>query len=324
MEYKLLVYNIASQSVYDYAPIVEKVTYATNRKLSAGELNFTYIQKVTVNMTEGAKVQFYVNGRGIFEGYVFTIEQDRQGVVEVTAYDQLRYLKTNESYAFIGKTLGEIIQQIATDMQLQTGTLENTGYVIPMLTKEDTQCLDIIDYALGLTQYNTGKTYSLFDDFGKISLREAGSMLSAEIIGNRSLLTDYTFKSDIDSDTYNQIKLVRPNKETGQGDVYIFNDSSTISKWGLLQKYEKVDENLNEAQISEQGNIMMAYYDRVLKDVSVDCIGIPGLRAGGMVTLKIRDIPELRSGYRLLLDKVKHKFSNGEHTMSFEARMLNL
>ena len=147
MEYKLLVYNIASQSVYDYAPIVEKVTYTTNRKLSAGELNFTYIQKVPVNMTEGAKVQFYVNGRGIFEGYVFTIEQDRQGVVEVTAYDQLRYLKTNESYAFIGKTLGEIIQQIATDMQLQTGTLENTGYVIPMLTKEDTQCLDIIDYA---------------------------------------------------------------------------------------------------------------------------------------------------------------------------------
>lgn len=324
MEYKLLVYNIASQSVYDYAPIVEKVTYTTNRKLSASELNFTYIQKAPVNMTEGAKIQFYVNGRGIFEGYVFTIEQDRQGMVEVTAYDQLRYLKTNESYAFIGKTLGEIIQQIATDMQLQTGTLENTGYVIPMLTKEDTQCLDIIDYALGLTQYNTGKTYSLFDDFGKISLREAGSMLSAEIIGNRSLLTDYTFKSDIDSDTYNQIKLVRPNKETGQGDVYIFNDSSTISKWGLLQKYEKVDENLNEAQISEQGNIMMAYYDRVLKDVSVDCIGIPGLRAGGMVTLKIRDIPELRSGYRLLLDKVKHKFSNGEHTMSFEARMLNL
>lgn len=46
MEYKLLVYNIASQSVYDYAPIVEKVTYTTNRKLSAGELNFTYIQKV--------------------------------------------------------------------------------------------------------------------------------------------------------------------------------------------------------------------------------------------------------------------------------------
>lgn len=323
MEYKLLVYNVTSQSVYDYAPIVEKVTYTTNRKLSAGELNFSYIQKSPLNMTEGAKVQFYVNGKGIFEGYVFTIEQDRQGMVEVTAYDQLRYLKTNESYSFIGKKLGEIIQQIATDMQLQAGVLEDTGYVIPMLTKEDTQCLDTIDYALGLTQYNTGKIYSVFDDFGKISLRESGTMLSTEIIGNRSLLTDYIFKSDIDSDTYNQIKLVRPNKETGQGDTYIFNDTSTIKQWGLLQKYEKVDENLNEAQISQQGNIMMAYYDRVLKDLSVDCIGVPGLRAGGMVTIRIKDIPELKNGYRLVIDKAKHVFTNGEHTMSLDARMLN-
>lgn len=324
MEYRLLVYNVTSGTVYDYSPIVEKVTYMTKRKLSAGELSFTYIQKSPINMTEGAKVQFHVNGKGIFEGYVFTIERDRDGMVEVTAYDQLRYLKTNESYSFVGKRLDEIIRQIATDMQLQTGVLEDTGYAIPMLTKEDTECLDIIDYALSLTQYNTGKTYSVFDDFGKIILREAGSMLSTEIIGNRSLLTDYKFKSDIDSDTYNQIKLVRPNKETGQGDTYIFNDSGTIKKWGLLQKYEKVDENLNEAQISEQGNIMMAYYDRVLKELSVDCIGILGLRAGGMVMIRIADIPELRAGYRLIIDKAKHVFSNDGHTMSLDVRMLNL
>ena len=319
-----MVYNVTSGTVYDYAPIATKVTYSTNRKLSAGELNFTYIKKSPINMTEGAKVQFYVNGKGIFEGYVFTIEQDRQGTVEVTAYDQLRYLKTNESYSFVGKKLGDIIQQISSDMQLLTGTLEDTGYTIPMLTKEDAECLDIIDHALGLTQYNTGKTYSVFDDFGKISLREAGNMLSTEVIGNRSLLTDYTFKSDIDSDTYNQIKLVRPNKETGQGDVYLFNDTETIRKWGLLQKYEKVDENLNEAQISEQGNIMMAYYDRVLKELSVECIGIPELRAGGMVTIRIDDIPELRAGYKLVIDKAKHVFSSGNHTMSLDARMLSL
>lgn len=324
MEYKLIVSNVTSGTVYDYAPIVEKITYTTKRKLGAGELEFSYIQKSPINMTEGAKVQFYVNGRGIFEGYVFTIEQNREGIVEVTAYDQMRYLKTNESYSFIGKKLGEIIQQIASDLQLRTGILEDTGYAVPMITKEDTECLDMIDYALGLTQYNTGTTYSVFDDFGKISLREAGSTLSTEVIGNRSLLTDYTFKSDIDSDTYNQIKLVRPNKDTGQGDTYIFNDSDTIKKWGLLQKYEKVDENLNEAQINEQGTIMMAYYDRVLKNLTVDSIGILGLRAGEMITIRIDDIPELKSGYKLIADKVKHIFSDGEHTMSIDARMLDL
>lgn len=324
MKYKLLVYNAASVTVYDYAPIIEKVTYTTKRKLGAGELEFSYVQKSPINMAEGDKVQFYADGKGIFEGYVFTIEQDREGKVQATAYDQMRYLKTNESYSFVGIKLGEIIQQIATDLQLETGVLEDTGYAIPMLTKEDTECLDMIDYAVGLTQYNTGKTYSVFDDFGKISLREAKSVLGAAVIGNRSLLTDYTFKSDIDSDTYNQIKLVRPNKDTGQGDTYIFNDSDTIKKWGLLQKYEKVDENLNEAQINEQGTIMMAYYDRVLKNLSVDSMGIPGLRAGDMVMIKIDDIPELRNGYKLIADKVKHVFANGEHTMSLEARMLNL
>ncbi|MBS6644551.1 MAG: hypothetical protein KH366_13310 [Clostridiaceae bacterium] len=325
MTFRLLVFNSSDHSLYDYTSITESVSYTTNRNGSAGKLEFSYIWEAPVNMTEGAKVEFYADGREIFLGYVFTIEQERGGRISVTAYDQLRYLKANESYSFIGKKLGEIIQQIAADMQLQTGLLEDTGYAIPVLTKEDTECLDIIEYGLQLTQYNTGKTFVFFDDFGKLSLREAKNMMLDVLIGNGSLLTDYTFKYDIDSDTYNQVKLVKPNKETGQGDTYIFQDSTTIKKWGLLQKYEKVDENLNEAQISEQGNIMMAYYNRVLKTISVDGIGgVVGLRAGVMTMFKIDDVPELKNGYFLLLDKVKHKFKNDDHTMSIEAKLLTI
>lgn len=323
MTYKLLVFNAESNSLYDYAPVTEKVTYTTNRNPSAGKLVFTCLKHTHLNITEGARIQFYADGKEIFLGYVFSMEQDRWGALSVTAYDQLRYLKSNASYSFIGKTLGEVIAQIAADMQLQTGVLEDTGYIFPSLTKENTQCLDIIDYGLQLTQYNTGKTFVFFDDFGKLSLKEAKHMMTDVMIGNGSILTEYTYKSDIDSDTYNQVKLVRPNKETGQGDTYIFNDSETIKKWGLLQKYEKVDENLNEAQISEQGNIMMAYYDRVLKSISVDCVGgVSGLKAGAMVMFKIKEIPELSNGYFLLLDKVQHVFAQGDHTMSLEAKLL--
>lgn len=325
MTFKLLVFNSIQNTLFDYASITESVSYTTNRNGSAGKLEFSYIWESHVNMTEGAKVEFYADGKEIFLGYVFTIEQERGGRISVTAYDQIRYLKANESYSFVGKTLGEIIQQIAADMQLQTGTLEDTGYIIPVMTKEDTECLDIIEYGLQLTQYNTGKTFVFFDDFGKLSLREAKNMMTDVLIGNESILTEYTYKSDIDSDTYNQVKLVRPNKETGQGDTYIFQDSETIKKWGLLQKYEKVDENLNEAQISEQGNIMMAYYNRVLKTISVDGVGgVVGLRAGAMVMFKVDDVPELKNGYFLLLDKVKHKFKNDDHTMSIEAKLLTI
>lgn len=322
MDVKLIVYDAESGSAYDYGPVLEKAEYTTTRKASAGRLDFTYVQRGPINMTEGARVQLYVDGRETFQGYAFTIVRDRQGSVDVTAYDQLRYLKANESYSFVGKKLGEIIHQIATDMRLRTGVLEDTGYAIPALTKEDTECLDIIDYGLAVTQRNTGKVFSVFDDFGKLSLRESGSLLSTAVIGNGSLLTGYKYKSDIDSDTYDQVKLVRPNKETGRGDVYMFGDGQSIKRWGLLRKYEKVDENLNEAQINEQGNVMMAYYDRVLRELSVECVGVVGLRAGAMITFRINDIPELRNGYKLLLDKVKHTFSGGGHAMSLEARML--
>lgn len=324
MSYKLLVFNAEANTMYDYAPVTQKVDYTTNRNGSAGKLTFSYMQQKPINLTEGAKVQFYVDGQEIFLGFVFVIEQDRWGVVSVMAYDQLRYLKSNASYSFVGKKLGEIIQQIATDMQLQVGTLEDTGYIIPTLTKENAECLDVVEYGLQVTQYNTGRTFVFYDEFGKLSLREAKNMMSNVLIGNGSVLTEYSYKSDIDSDTYNQVKLVRPNKETGQGDTYIFNDNTTIKKWGLLQKYEKVDENLNEAQISQQGNIMMAYYNRVLKTISVDGVGgVPGLKAGAMAMFKIKDVPELSTGLFLLLDKVKHTFTDGEHTMSIEAKIIN-
>ena len=324
MSYKLLVLNTETNTLFDYAPVTESVTYTTNRNGSAGTLTFTLLKNQSLNLTEGARVQFYVDGKEIFLGFVFVIEQNRWGEISVTAYDQLRYLKCNASYSFINKTLGEIIQQIATDMELKTDVLENTGHSFDKLTKENTSCLDIIEYGLMLTQYKTGKTFVFYDDFGKLCLREAQNMKSDILIGDGSVITDYTYKSDIDTDTYNQVKLVKSNKETGQINNYIFKDQTTIKKWGLLQNFVKVDENLNDAQISEQGNIMMAYYDRVLKIITINGVGgAPDLKAGAMAYFKLKDVPELKDRYLLILDKVKHTFAAGEHTMNLEARIID-
>lgn len=324
MSNKLLVLNTETNTLYDYAPVTESVTYTTNKNGSAGTLTFTLLKNQSLNLTEGARVQFYVDGKGIFQGFVFVIEQKRSGEISVTAYDQLRYLKCNASYSFINKTLGEIIWQIATDMELETGVLEDTGHPLDKLTKENTSCLDIIEYGLMLTQYKTGKTFVFYDDFGKLSLTEAKNMISDILIGDGSVLTDYTYKSDIDTDTYNQVKLVKSNKDTGQIDTYLFKDQTTIKKWGVLQNFVKVDENLNAAQINDQGNTMMAYYDRVLKTITINGVGgAPDLKAGAMVYFKLKDVPELKNRYLLILDKVKHNFTAGEHTMNLEARIVD-
>jgi hypothetical protein len=111
---------------------------------------------------------------------------------------------------------------------------------------EDTQkLLDIIDKALTLTLHHGNQNFVFFDDFGKLSLRLVDDMLVDVYLGDGSLMYDYSYKRSIDSDTYNQIKLVQDNKKTQKRDVHMARDSANIAKWGLLQYYEKVDEGLN-------------------------------------------------------------------------------
>jgi hypothetical protein len=322
MTTELLIQN-AQGRVFEVSGITDgAVEYTTNRTGSAGKLAFTLIDASGLQFEEGAAVRFSVDGTKVFFGYVFSRSVDRWGVMQVTAYDQIRYLKANESFAFIGKTAGQIIQTIAGKFSLSVGQIDDTGYAIPSFIQENKSCLDIINHAVQLTVHNTGKIYVFFDDAGKLSLRLAESLKSPVVTGSESYLTEYDFKTDIDRETYNQIKLVRPNKDTGRADTYIVNDSSTISRWGLLQRYETVDEQLNPAQITQQAKTMLAYYNRALRTLTVRSLGVPGVRAGSMVMLNLPDIGEVSTNKFVLLERVTHYFSQNDHTMEFETRSL--
>ena len=265
-------------------------------------------------------MELSVDGVKMFKGYVFTAERNRDGEVAYVAYDQLRYLKANASYVFETMTLPQIIQQIAADFNLTCGTLEEPGYAFPCLIKENVSCLDIIFDALAETIIQTGKIYVFYDNAGALSLTEARNMYSTVLLGDGSLVTDYTYKRDIDSDTYNRVKLVRPNKDTGRADTYVHEDTETIGKWGLLQYYDQVDENLNEAQIDQMCAQYLQYYNRVLQTLTIESIGVPGLRAGMIIPVRFGDINDLSVSRLLLAEKVTHTFEADDHTMSIEVK----
>ncbi len=292
----------------------------TNRFDSPAQLNFTVLEKNGISIPEGSSVSLAVDGVNMFKGYVFTAEQNRDREVQYTAYDQLRYLKANASYVFEAMTLGQIIQQIAGDFGLTCGTLADTGYAFPCLIVENESCLDVIFNALAETIYMTGKIFNFYDDNGALTLKEAKEMYSNVLIGDKSLATDFTYKRDIDSDTYNRVKLVRPNKETGKADTYLVEDTTNIGKWGLLQYYDEVDENLNSAQIEQMCTQYLQYYNRVLQTLSVDAIGVPGLRAGMVVPIRLSAVDSLSVSRLLLAEKVTHTFEADDHTMSVEVK----
>jgi len=321
MKYELVIQN-GQGKVFEVSELTDTVEYSTNRTGSPGKLTFSLLKAGDLSFNEGNSVRFSVDGQLIFFGYVFTKSKNRWDVIEVTCYDQLRYLKANESYAFIGKTAGEIIKQIANQFNLKLGTIDDTGYAIPSLIRENKSCLDTISYALELTTLNTGKIYVFFDDGGKLSLRLAENMMTNTVIGTKSLLTEYDYKTDIDSDTFNQVKLVRPNKKTGKADTYIFKDSNTISQWGLLQMYDSVDEEMNEAQIVQKAKTMLKYYNRVLRTLSIQSLGVLGIRAGSMVMINVPDLGDISLSKFVLLDRVTHTFKNDDHVMEIETRTI--
>ncbi len=307
-------------AVIDFADVAKDVEITTNRMDSPGKMTFTCLESESIGIPEGSSVEFAVDGKKMFKGYVFTIERNRDGETTYTAYDQLRYLKANASYVFENMSLSQIIQQIATDFGLMVGSLADTGYVFPCLIKEDVGCLDIIFEALEQTIIQTGKIFLFYDDAGQLTLIEAKALFVRTLIGDRSLVTDYTYKRDIDSDTYNRIKLVKKNEQTGRTEAYVHEDSETIKKWGILQYYTQVDENMNDAQIDEMCKMYLQYYNRVLQTITLEALGVPEIHAGSIVPICIGAIEELAVPRLLLAEKVTHNFEADVHTMSIEVK----
>lgn len=304
--------------IFEVSNSTQSVTYTTNRTGDPGKLEFTLNKSGNISFFEGDVVRFSVDGTLIFYGWIFTKSKDRWDVITVTCYDRMRYLKASASYAFYDQTAGEIIRQIAQDFQLDVSELEDTGYKIPSLIEEEQTCLDIIEEAVQQTLLNTGKVYIFFDDGNGLSLKEAGNMISQVMIGDKSLLTDYTYKTDIDEQTYNSVKLARPNEETGRADVFVAQDSANIGRWGLLQLYQTVDGDVNDAQVKAQAEATLEYYNKRQRTLSVSSLGVVGLRAGQMILMRVQGLGDISLDRFVLLEKVTHTFENDTHTMDFD------
>jgi hypothetical protein len=164
-----------------------------------------------------------------------------------------------------------------------------------------------------------------FDDGGRLTLREVQNLKVPVVIGDESLMTEYTFKSDIDTETYNQIVLVRPNKDTGIATMKLERDNANVDKWGLLQKYEVVNEQMNEAQMAQQARTMLRYFNRPLQTMQGESVGHPSLlrlRAGNMPMLNVTDLDDSSLNRFVMLDKVVHTFEYDSHTINFDTRTI--
>ncbi len=301
-----------------YEPVVEEgIEWETERKGTPGKLTFRVVADEALNFTEGNTVQLSIDGANMFKGFVFTKKQDKFGIINVTAYDQLRYLKNKDCYIYPkAMTAAELIKALAADYQLQVGEIEDTQYVIRRRVEDNSTLFDIIQTALDLTLENKKKLYVLYDLFGKLTLKDAES-LKLNLLIDADTAENYSYSSSIDSATYNQIKLYYDNKDTGKRDVYKVLDSANIAKWGVLQYCDSIGENTNG---KAKADALLGLYNQRTRNLSIDNVfGDVRVRAGTSVIVQL-DLGDIQVRNYMLAERVRHSFKHREHLMNLDLR----
>lgn len=107
------------------------VTLDRSPDLAPAKLSFRVFKDKVLNIEEGDLVNFKVNGKLVFVGYIFEKKRSKDNFIEVTAYDQCKYLKSEGYYVFDGKkTASELIKALAEDLAIKVGDITPTTYKI--------------------------------------------------------------------------------------------------------------------------------------------------------------------------------------------------
>ena len=300
-----------------FSPIVQEgITWSTERKGCPGQLQFKVVKDGVLEITEGDAVRLKVNDANIFYGFIFKLKRDKEQIIDVTAYDQLRYLKNKDTYVYENKTAGELIKMIAEDFQLQTGHIENTGFKIASRVEENTSLFDMIQNALDLTLQNQSHIYVLYDDFGKITLKGLENM-RLDVLIDEETGENFDYTSSIDEQTYNKIKLTYDNEKTSTREVYIAQDSNNINSWGVLQYFETLQEGENG---KAKADALLSLYNTKTRNLSINnAIGNVKVRAGSLIVVML-DLGDMKLNNFMLVEKCKHEFNNGQHLMNLTLR----
>jgi hypothetical protein len=299
-----------------YAPIVPEGITLDLERGQAGKLAFSVIKDGAINFTEGNTVSLRVGGRPMFLGFVFSKQRDRTNEIKVVAYDQMRYLKNKDTYVYTDKKASDIVKMIAEDFRLQLGDVEDTGYVIPKKVEDSQTLLDIILNALDDTLIQTGKLFVLYDDFGRLALKNVET-LKLDLGIDEETGENFDYTSSIDNQTYNRIKLSYDNEETGKRDIFIAQDGGNIDRWGVLQFFDALKD---PARGKAKADALLELYNRKTRSLQIKgAFGDARVRAGSAVIVRL-NLGDTVIGSFMMVEKVRHAFNEGIHQMDLALR----
>lgn len=292
-----------------------------------GRLTCKIVRDEALKMEYGDVIDVSWNGKQFFHGFIFEMRRTKDQCWDVTAYDQMRYLLNKDTFQYVGKKASEVIKELAEDFELMVGDLDDTGFVIDKRREANTSILDMCQNALDLTMIHTDKLYVLYDDCGKLMLKDLEEMQS-NILIDADTAQNYSYTGTIDKGTYNLIKLDVDDGNNGHKTIYspptakAYEESETRKQWGVLQYSASI--NAKKQNPQQLADSYLKHFNRISRTLSIKgAAGDLSIRGGSMLWINInlgetgweQDDTQAK---RLIVQNVVHTFSNHEHTMDMD------
>lgn len=303
------------------AEVVQSIKVTTYLEIKPGKCELTLKPLDSLEwVANGALLTVKVDDEKLFFGFVFSFEVDQDRSCTITAYDQIRYLQCKDTLVTKNATASAIFKSICDGYGIKCKLVANSPHILAKRINDNKTYADMIAYALDKTLIDTSLWYFIRDNWGTLEFLDLYEERTNMAIGDKSGLSTFSYKTSIDDDVYNQVKLVKENSETKKREIYIQKDSTNIDRWGTLQYYETVNDDLNDAQMKERAATLLEYYNKPKRTLKLSkCIGDFRVKAGRSFVLLIEDLKTVVPyNQYVICSSCTHEITEGVHTMELE------
>lgn len=267
----------------------------------------------------GDKITLSNNGEEVFRGVVVDLDTSRYAK-SIKALDYAFYLNKSKTTTQINETrVDAAIKQLCQKFGIPLGNLTDIPTVATKIYKDAT-ISDIIKDLLDMASAEYGTRYRMEVRRGLLHVEKyydlvvEGKYKPATNLGAFSIANtiggDISMQESIE-DMRNKVIITSGDEKSVQVIAGV-EDKDSISKYGLLQHAESVDEK-NIAQAANIAKNRLKEMNRVEQKISVTLLGDDKVRSARSIEL---NFPKFGlSGKYFILD-CSHSYKKGIHTMS--------
>lgn len=282
---------------------------------AAAVLTAAVVKCGELSFDEGARVCLLVDGAEIFSGRVFTKRRVRPQVIEIVAYDEMRYLQNRDCCVFAGVSLPAMIKQIAAGLNLSVGDLAAVDWRLKARAYDNRRYIDMVQGALDEVLAAKGLHYTLLAEGGKLCLRASRAM-QVGICLEPASFAGYEYRTTIDEGYANRVKLIYEDKRKAARRQFVAEDKAAMERCGVLQYVHKsaaASEETYAAAKAKLAELAVRGERLVVKNAPGDV----AVRGGSLVWVKM-DLGDRVVDGQALVKSAKHVFKSGVCLMDLE------